>query len=85
MEDEQALIKRLEQGPQGLTFIGALREILVGKAEFVDKNVYLQRLKICEICEYKIQRLNMCGICKCVLPTKARFVHATCPKNKWPT
>lgn len=83
MDGEEELITELQGQPHGLTFTQALADVARGNAEFVDREKYLTRLKICNECPHKVKVVNVCGICKCVLPLKARFQRANCPDNRW--
>lgn len=52
---------------------------------FVDDKIYLDRLLICDHCEYKKSIINndICKKCGCSIKIKVKLISATCPMNKW--
>lgn len=46
--------------------------------------VYQQRIKICEGCEFLNKDLYRCGKCGCFVQIKAKIFASKCPIKKWP-
>jgi len=51
----------------------------------VSQEVKIQRLKICQQCEFFTSKYNSCNVCGCYMPAKALFAAFKCPKDKWST
>ena len=52
----------------------------------VEPQIAIERIKICEKCEHLKGRTRSryeCLICKCRVRSKAKYVHASCPLEKW--
>ena len=49
----------------------------------VSDDQYLERLKICEGCEY-MRKDRRCAKCGCLLDKKAKWRSSSCPIGKWP-
>lgn len=50
--------------------------------ELVTDKLYLERLKVCNTCEERVD--NRCSKCGCFLATKAKGAAFSCPLLKWP-
>jgi hypothetical protein len=51
--------------------------------EQVDKQTRVDRLSICNTCEFLRQPWHQCTHCMCWMPLKARLPKTKCPIGKW--
>ena len=65
------------------SFLDALRDIATGRAEFVPQEQFLERLDVCNKCNYFAHLTKQCKSCGCFVHAKAKFKHAACPMNFW--
>lgn len=56
---------------------------LHGEGVMVSEDVYLQRMSICNTCEFFRNEDKRCTQCGCFMETKTRFKKAYCPVEKW--
>ena len=49
--------------------------------EYVDEELKMERLSICESCDF--YKMKICQKCGCFMPLKTKLKHANCPIYKW--
>ena len=52
--------------------------------KFVSETEYLERLSVCDACEYRDHKTCTHSNCGCHLPTKAKWESEDCPDDRWP-
>lgn len=63
--------------------IDAAKDVLTGKAEYVDDITYRARMDACDNCPHKRKTIGVCGQCGCLLMTKCKFARSECPIGTW--
>lgn len=59
-------------------------ELLHGHSSHVSKNVWAERLLICQSCSsLKKNVIYTCGECGCLIKSKTLYRGSSCPLNKW--
>ena len=64
---------------------------LLNPTRYVDKNLYLQRLSICNDCPERrehsqgrpLKKLSRCPECGCIISLKAKLSTEECPLGDW--
>ena len=64
-------------------FIDALKELASGHPEFVTPEKFSERIEICKQCPYFANLTKQCMQCGCFMYAKAKFLHSSCPQNRW--
>lgn len=69
------------------SLLGSAKDIFTGVAHgegvMVSEDVYLQRMSICNTCEFFRQEDKRCTQCGCFMEAKTRFKKTFCPVHKW--
>ena len=65
------------------SFIEAIRDLATGRAEFVSREVFLERLGHCSGCTSFSKLSKQCKECGCFVHSKAKFKQSSCPLDKW--
>jgi hypothetical protein len=58
-------------------------DFLNPNTEYVDKEEFTKRFKICQQCPIFISLTNQCRQCGCFMNLKAKMKHAACPIGSW--
>tara|TARA_R100000231_G_scaffold35832_1_gene31782 strand:- start:210 stop:434 length:225 start_codon:yes stop_codon:yes gene_type:complete len=66
---------------QVFSFARSASKYVASGLDDVAKDVYEQRLQICNTCEDREGR--RCGVCGCYLSMKAKWKTEECPNKKW--
>ena len=65
------------------TFAKELATYVANGSPNVTQEAYMERLEVCNNCEYLIKDTMRCGSCGCLLEHKAKWKTSDCPKSKW--
>lgn len=63
--------------------LDVLKDIVLGRLDFVDANTKKDRYNICLSCEARNKTFNTCTVCGCYLPAKTKLKKAGCPMELW--
>lgn len=58
-------------------------DLLNPNTEYVNQEIYDERLDICKSCDRFISLTSQCKECGCFMKLKCAVSHAFCPLNKW--
>ena len=58
-------------------------DLLNPETEYVDDDVYQNRLNACRSCEHFFKPTTQCKKCGCFMKIKAAMKDASCPVEKW--
>ena len=64
-------------------FLDAIKELASGRPEFVSTVQFSERIQTCKECPYFAQMTKQCTQCGCFMYFKGKFVHSSCPQNRW--
>jgi hypothetical protein len=58
-------------------------DFLNSNTEYVDDNLYTERMNICRSCEHLVKLTTQCKKCGCFMQAKTKLKNAACPLGKW--
>jgi hypothetical protein len=58
-------------------------DLLNPETEYVDDDVYQNRLSVCRSCEHFFKPTTQCKKCGCFMKIKTAMKDASCPVKKW--